>query len=86
LFENGVALLDKNVKYLSYVHRQLPPPHQSLLDIKTLQSSIKWLAMDPAINVKASRRIEADFEVLTLAQHKLTAMIDELEKLRLPEL
>lgn len=42
--------------------------------------------MDPAINVKASRRIEADFEVLTLAQHKLTAMIDELEKLRLPEL
>ena len=83
LFENGVVLLDKNVKFLAHVHRQsgdLP-----FLGIKALQGSIRWLAMEPAVNVKAPKRTEAEFEVLSIMQHKLLAIIDELEKLRMPE-
>jgi hypothetical protein len=64
MFEFAIALLDRNIRHLLLTHRWTEPIQ--LLDIKALQTNIRFMALGPAVSYKPPKQVEAEFEVQTL--------------------
>lgn len=78
----AIILLDANIKYLLVTHRSAS---NHLLDIKALQNNIRMLAMEPCLSKQTGITGKQEYDVLTVSQSKLKLIIDELERVRFPD-